>query len=233
LPIDEIPCSRLKKGFSLVELLAVMSMAVLLMTISGPVVGALKRSGSVTRASDDLSRTMELARVYAMANNTYVRVAFGSINPGSAGRLTPAMVVLVMGSVDSTSSMNSAADMANAAKWVSLSKPLIMENLCMYDATLNAQSPSTANDAVPSATDIGMFSKVVASLGTVNFSSFIQFNSSGEACVIQGQTARYIKIACDQPVQPNNMSVAQNKNPFILRLSGVNGSIGILRKENM
>lgn len=220
-------------GFSLVELLVVIGVMALLVAFSGPMVGAIKSSNSVNRAASNLSQTMELARAYAMTHNTYVRVALGQVNAGVSGRVTPATVAWVIGATDGTLSANSAPDMIDPSKWRPLAKPLIMENFCMYDGTLNAQSPSTVGDAVPSGTDIKTFSRNIPSLGTVNFNSIIQFNPSGEACVIQGQTARYIKIACDQPLQPSNATTAQNKNPFILRLSGVNGRIDILRKENM
>jgi prepilin-type N-terminal cleavage/methylation domain-containing protein len=225
------PLSR-REGFSLVELMFVIGVISLLTMISGPVMGTLQGSRTVDRMSVELSQKVEGARIYAMANNTYVRLALGRAD-ATSGRGLPATVVLAMGAADSTLSANTGADMANSSKWIPLGKPLTMDNLCAYDALLNASNPSTADDATPSDTDIASFSKVIPGMGTVTFSSFVQFNPAGEACVVQGQTARYIKIACDQPVQPNDLATARNKNPFIIRISGVNGRVDILRKENM
>ncbi|XHR26734.1 MAG: hypothetical protein ACFUZC_12325 [Chthoniobacteraceae bacterium] len=201
--------------------------------ISGPVMGTLQGSRTVNRMSVELSQKVEGARIYAMANNTYVRLALGQVDAAASGRGLPATVVLAMGAADSTLSANTGADMANSSKWIPLGKSLTMDNVCVYDALLNATNPSTTDDATPSDTDIASFSKAIPGMGTVTFSSFVQFNPAGEACVVQGQTARYIKIACDQPVQPNNLATARNKNPFIVRISGVNGRVDILRKENM
>ncbi len=122
--------------------------------------------------------------------------------------------------------------MANDSYWSPILQPLIVRDLLIYDS-LNGSSPNTATDSKPSSTDIAAFSRCVAALGTVSFNQVVQFSPSGEAGVLKSEAARYIKIAMDQPLQPTNTETARNKNPFILRLSGINGSVDVLRKESL
>jgi hypothetical protein len=61
----------------------------------------------------------------------------------------------------------------------------------------------------------------------LTFTAFVQFDPSGEARVNTTELARNIKIGLDKPAPQGG------KNPFILRLSGMNGTIVVIRKEDM
>lgn len=226
---------RSARGFTLLELIAVMGIMAVLLAVSGPAIHAIKGAGGVTKASADLARSLELARVYAMANRTYVRVGISqrdSIN----GRQIPSLVILTSFSADGSDQ----GDTSDAAKWPALGKPLVVDNMRIFDS-LNAAQPNTQNDVTPSqdssdnsGTLIGKFSRTVPGFGAslLNFDYAIQFSPNGEARVCTDEPARFIKIGLDEP-DPADDQAPRNKNPLILRLSATNGGINILRKESM
>lgn len=223
--------SRRVKGFTLIEMIAVMGIMAILLAVSGPAIHAIKGAGGVTKASADLSRSLELARVYAMANRTYVRVGLAQAD-STGGNRSP-LVIMTSFSADGSDQ----GDTADAAKWPQLGKPLVVENLRIFDS-LNASQPNTENDVTPSQESsetgmIGKFSRKVPGFGsTLNFTYAVQFSPNGEARVCTNEPARFIKIAIDEP-DPANNTLPLNKNPLILRLSAANGGINVLRKENM
>jgi prepilin-type N-terminal cleavage/methylation domain-containing protein len=220
-------------GFTLIELLTVMTIVAILGAASMPALRALASAGNTNKAATGLSQTLELARVYAMANSTYVRVVISEM-PAGSGNTTPTLVALTLYSAEGSGS----GDMAKPEEWPSLGKPLVLHNLKMFDS-LNANKPDTSLDVTPAGTNVkgtrlADFTRRIAGLGSGNltFASTIQFSPSGEATVSEDEPARYIKIAIDQPVGQNG-STALEKNPVIVRLSGTNGSISVLRAEDM
>ena len=63
-------------AFTLLELLVVMAIIAILMVLVAPAFTNIKTSNDVTTAAYTISGTLEQARNYAMANNTYVYVGF-------------------------------------------------------------------------------------------------------------------------------------------------------------
>lgn len=214
------------QGFTLMEVLVVLTIMALLVGLSGAAIQGLTGAGTVNRNINDLSGALDLARTYARANHTYVRVALGQV-PASATNPTPSVAVLLLYSSDGQLDAASSSDMANAAQWP-LVKPLFFLNNLVFSDSLNGTTPDTSSDSYPSQTDIGPLSITgMPTLSGVSFTAFIQFDPSGEAQVSTTTLARNIKIGLDKP------SPQQGKNPFILRLSGMNGTIVVIRKEDM
>jgi prepilin-type N-terminal cleavage/methylation domain-containing protein len=221
----------MKKGFSLIELLVVMAIIALLAASTGPAISGLMGAGTVDKAIGDLSGTLKQARAYAMANNTYVRVVIGSAVP--AGELQPKLVVVSLYSLDGTENVD-----PTAVSWPMISPPLLISNFQV--TAQNAIAPDTSTDDMPSLntyTTNTPISRTLPIVGNVAFTSCIEFFPSGEASigfptgtpaqVGLAPPSRFIKIAVDKP------GSLSGKNPFILRLSGINGTVNILRKENM
>jgi type II secretory pathway pseudopilin PulG len=237
-------------AFTLVELLAVMAIIVIMTSLCVPVMHSIAGSGQTDAAITRLTGTYELARAYAMSNHTYVRVGLANVNV-QAGISQPTVVVIVIASNDGTLTNNSAQNMATSQYWSAIGTPLILSNLWNYDslntsaAAISAQPPlaaDTSSDLVPSSTDIGSpgFTRTNGPLSSLpsppTFTAIVQFDPAGEARVLQAQTAHYIKVGLDQPSSAPTSSSSQgwqNKNPFILRISGINGSVSILRKETL
>jgi len=205
-----------KNAFSLVELLAVMGILAIMAGASTIAMKSLGGSGSTQRAADDLALTLELARAYAMSHNTVVRVAFGK---ASAGRSTPATVVVVLASVD-----GSPAAMSTPGQWVRISRPLVLDNFIFDDGLAAGTLPEGV--MMPSQTDIGAIGYRLPDVGTIQFDAFLQFSAAGEAAVLAGEPARSIQIGMDRPTPE------RGRDPFVLRLSGMNGSLITLRKED-
>lgn len=214
-------------AFSLIELLSVLGIIAILSMVAGPAIRSLKGAGDVNQAIADSSRFLELARLHAMANNTYVRVAIAPI-PASGGRMTDGTMLVAMNSADGT--LGADESLGDPSKWPMIGRPLILENLVIDD---KLDTPLTTADVTPSGANvqggtlITPISRPVPGQGSspVAFSSFIQFSPSGESRVARDEPARNIKLGFQQ-------SVGSQGNPFILRLSGSNGRVSILRKED-
>lgn len=220
-------CGTRFRAFSLIELLGVLGILAMLSVVAGPALRSLGMAGDINQAIADSSRFLELARMHAMANNTYVRVAIARV-AGPGGRLNDGTILVAMSSADGA--VGADDDMADAAKWPMIGRPLILANLAVDDeldtsVTTADVTPSGGN--VQEGTLITPVSRVVPGQGAVpvTFSSFIQFSPSGESRVARDEPARNIKLAFQQVA-------GSRENPFILRLSGSNGGISILRKED-
>lgn len=214
-------------AFSLIELLSVMAIIVTLSAVSMPAITSIKGGGSVNKSVADLSSTLELARTYAMANRTYVRVILSEV-PAAGDRLLPSIIAQPIYAANGTA----AGDMTKSDEWPSLSRPLVLDNLKMYDTMDGAATAvNTSADVTPLGRNVqgafmAPFTRALPGKGTQTFTGVIQFSPTGEARVSFDEPARFIKISLDQPKDSTN---GQKKNPFILRLSGINGSIKILR----
>src|ERR1043166_3105964 len=70
--------SRLQRfnGFTLLELLIVLSIVAMLMVLIAPAFTTIKSGGDVTGAAYTIKGVLDTARTYAKANNTYVWVGF-------------------------------------------------------------------------------------------------------------------------------------------------------------
>jgi prepilin-type N-terminal cleavage/methylation domain-containing protein len=227
-----------QSGFTLFEMMTVIVIIALLSVLSGPAIQAISQAGTVNRASSDLATTFEMARTYAMAHRTYVRVAFAQM-PVSATRALPETVVLSIYSVDGTLDRSAATDMQKVATWPALDAPLVINGLVVLPALVES-SPDTppdddpSNPPTPSAASpaIAAFTRQTGAITpTPNYVYCVQFNPNGEAGITTITPSRHIRLGLDQPVSTANPTVARDKNPFIIRLSGINGSITVLRKN--
>lgn len=213
--------TRKAQAFTLVELLVVMGIISILATLSAPAIQAIYGAGSTNRAIGNLSGTLEMARAYALANHTYVRVGLHALS-SSAARPTGAVVLAPMYSVDGSETAAMTTD-----NWKPLSPPVFLGN-CVPQSSLNAASPDTSADSDPfsTASSFGTLALPIAGASTVSINYFIQFTPSGEACLGADQPVRYIKIG----MAPLSGKAALS---FLIRLSGINGTVTVLRQENM
>jgi prepilin-type N-terminal cleavage/methylation domain-containing protein len=126
-------------GFTFIELLIVTGIIAMLIALVAPAFTSIKSGGDVTSALSAVSGTLEQARTYAMANNTYVWVGFyeeASSNPGTAGR--GRIIMSVIASKDGTqifdpSSSPSSTNNLDGTKVVQLGKLTKIENMHLGD----------------------------------------------------------------------------------------------------
>jgi type II secretory pathway pseudopilin PulG len=76
-------------AFTLIELLVVIGMMTAMMTLAIPAFNAIGNGNESTKAAYDIAGTLEQARAYAMAHNTYVWVGFVEENAAKASPSTP------------------------------------------------------------------------------------------------------------------------------------------------
>jgi prepilin-type N-terminal cleavage/methylation domain-containing protein len=210
------------RGFSLIEVLVVMGIITLLTAMTVPAIYSLSKANGVDRAAADVVRVLELSRSFAMAHQTYVRVGISQVQ----GR---GLVLLPIYPLNGSLDADTAADMNDYSKWGQLIPAVFLEHFQMND-NLQALVPSTIDDREPSESDIPSFRRKAG--GTRDggqdpeFSSFIQFNPNGEARVLKNTVARHVKIGMSR-------SDSGSANPLIVRLSGTNGAMEVLRKEDV
>jgi Tfp pilus assembly protein FimT len=222
---------KARQAFSIVELLAVIAIIAALGGMAGVAFSSLNSSGATNKACADFQGVLSMARTYAIANRTYVRIAMAQVDIGTN---ESALVVLPISAADGSLAADDAAAMSDPQQWPAIARPLILRDFSVNNE-INAKNPDTsadlALDAAPPADDasagrIPSFRRQIPSLGPAQptFAMFVQFSPSGNASVLKGLPARYIKIGVEK-------RHAHADNRFILRLSGLNGTVSILRKE--
>ena len=68
------PARTVRGGFTLVEMLAVLGVIAVITALVVPAVTGINGSNNLTKATYDVASALEMARTYALANNTYVWV---------------------------------------------------------------------------------------------------------------------------------------------------------------
>jgi prepilin-type N-terminal cleavage/methylation domain-containing protein len=116
LPLSSFGRYR-RSGFSLVEMLTVISIAAILAVLSMPALQGLQSAGGFDKSVYGLADALNLARSYAVANNTYVYVGLTEVdrrqNPGAvpqvagSGRVALSIVATTDGTSDYSSSNSS------------------------------------------------------------------------------------------------------------------------------
>lgn len=102
-------CARALRGFTLIEMLTVVSIMAVLGLLSVPALQSLQQGGRFTASAYNLADTLNLARTYAVANNTYVYVGLTEVNrttlaSGGLGRIAAAVVATKDGTSGVTAS---------------------------------------------------------------------------------------------------------------------------------
>jgi len=217
-------------GFTLVELLTVIALMSIMMAMLVPALTGIKGAGDVTKAAFDVAGTLEQARAYAMANNTYVYVGFTErdgmdVTKPGVGQI----LVAAMGSRDGTRNFGT-----NNSNLVPLSKLRRIENAHLQDSLPNSGSMSrpvvdaafrVGNDAFQLG---GPFTSGFTSSSGYSFTKVIQFAPSGTVSIPSATVSvpHWMEIGL---VGARGNSVPGGSNCAALVLVGVTGSAKIYR----
>ncbi len=239
------------KGFTLVELLVVVAIMALIIAASTPALRGLKGSGDFTKASGSLLDAINLARTYAVANNTYVYLGIAEIQrnqPASTASATAGIgeiVVAIVASKDGTSSRTAGTWADNYSNGADLA---LVTKLQFFDQVHVATSPfpqgtgtmarPTDNVANFGSNTLVDFTQTPFSLplgrsiggGQYNFVNVIPFNPQG-APMPNGQAVEWIEIdfqpspgsGSTAPTPPTNVN-AGNQAAIL-----IDGSTGVPR----
>ena len=217
------------RAFTLLELLTVISVIAIMMVTVVPAFTGIKGAGDVTKAAFDVAGTLEQARAYAMANNTYVFVGFTEqdgmdVTKTGFGQI----LVAAMGSKDGT------RNGTNSSNLVPLSKLRRIENVHLQDSLPN--SGAMTRPAVADACRVGnanfqvdvSYQNAFKAASGYSFTKIIQFDPRGTASIPSATVSvpHWMEIGL---VGARGNSVAGTSNCAALVLGGVTGSAKIYR----
>ena len=186
------PARGNSRGFSLVELLTVISIAGILAVLTVPAMQGLQQSGNFNRSLYALSDSLNLARSYAMANNTYVyagltevdctqsTLASPQVNNGVGGRVILSIVATKDGTSDSSSWS------ATGANLVQVRQPQIYDFL-KKDADVDAFNKKIASIITKNSGD------TTRSLYAMRFSDIYLHDTFNHGTRISGRD-EYVKL---------------------------------------
>jgi prepilin-type N-terminal cleavage/methylation domain-containing protein len=218
-------------GFTLLELLVVMAVMSIMMIVVLPAVSGISGAGKVTKAAFDVAGTLEQARAYAMANNTYVFVGFterDGIDPSKTG--IGQILVASMGSIDGTRNFG-----ANNSNLFPLAKLRRIDNAHLQDSLPN--SGAMERPLVDATCRVGsdtfqlgdpFTSGFSFSPGNYSFTKIIQFDPRGSASIPSSTLSipHFMEIGF---VGARGNLVASTTNCAALILFGITGSVKIYR----
>jgi prepilin-type N-terminal cleavage/methylation domain-containing protein len=147
------------RGFTLVELLAVVSIIAILMVLVAPAFTNIKSAGDVTGAAYAIKGVLDTARTYAKANNTYTWVGFfeeNVANPTSPNSSTPAVgrvIMSIVASKDGTTvyDPNNLATI-DATKLIPVGKLTKVDNVHLWTHTDTPSGTGSTFDTRPNVT---------------------------------------------------------------------------------
>ena len=229
-----LPPSKGNIGFSLIELLVVISIIAVLAAAMGPAFNAFMGAGGLAKAAGDISSTMQLARSYAMSKNTYVYVGFQEVDAvqptisDGAGRLVLAAVASKAGTraTDFTNGVVaiSKAQMLNGAHLTSTASLTAEGNMKRPSADLDMSS-TTAHANFQFKWPIGGTPKYT-------FARVIEFDPQGVARVQTTASGSSSVVPCIEialvPARGNTV-LAANANQASVQINGITGATRIFR----
>jgi prepilin-type N-terminal cleavage/methylation domain-containing protein len=149
-----------RAGFTLVELLVVVGIMVIMAGLITPAITSLKGSGDETKATFDISGAIQMARTYAVANDTYTWVGFFE-EDGSRYSTTPAtggvgrIVLATVASRDGTIAYNPAT-LASVTGTAAISgTSLILINPLIKISNMHLKTAISGDSVFPMGTGTG------------------------------------------------------------------------------
>jgi Tfp pilus assembly protein FimT len=241
-PLFQSHAAGWKTAFTLVELLVVVGVMAIMTALVVPAFTAMQGSANVTKTAYDVEGALELARTYAMANNTYSWVGFFEEDPtqssGVAG--TGRVVISTVASKDGTEiyantgnlSMPSAGllqvaalvKLANAhldtLASTAISRPVISSTEYQVGSPAFGESDS----GTPNLTT---YNYPITGTAQYTFAKIIQFSPQGDATKIVDSPTQLMEIGL-RPAHGNVVD-AGSKNLVALQITGIGGLVQIYR----
>lgn len=204
-----------QRSFSLTELLVVIAVMAMLMSVSLPALTSLAFGGHFNQAVTEVNGMLEQARQYAVAQNTYVWVAFNIDQVNSIDQLA----VAVVSSKDGTDLGPPYVNPTSSSSTIRLvSKIRTFPQLLLQDTP-------TATNSLTSSSFFSM--KIPGASGSSSlFTRGIQFTPSGEARVA-GSPVDVIEFGL-QPKR-NSSAPTDTNNIAIVRVTGITGRVKVDR----
>lgn len=231
--------SRQQRAFTLVEMLVVISIVALLTAIAAPALMGPTSSGRMNQNLLELSGLLEQARQYAIAQNTYVWVAFAP-QTDKTGMKT--LSVALVASNDGTdparpsSWANSSYGAVPSAQFGLVSKIITLHQISLSDAGTFGTSvmpslPATpapisgpANNVASNAN--GFFNLQIPGTSSPQaFTEAVQFTPTGE---VRNGSNPVDLVELDW--QPQKGTSVDTNNVAVIRVNGLTGESVIYRR---
>ena len=229
---------RARKAFSLVELLVVIAIIAILTAAGGPAISALTSSGTANQNISQLSGILEQAREYAVAQNTYVWVAFYPSTAANGSKQVSVAVVASADGSDPASNSNSAWQEYSYGAVPSSTLSLVSKIVTLKQVSLQSAgaftfpslpaTPSVADpiNSVASNSNAGFFTINLPGVGaSTSFTQAVEFTPSGQA----RNSASPVDVI-DVDLKPQKGTVDDSSNVAVLRISGLTGETAVYRE---
>jgi len=234
LPVPRKRC-RLG-GFTLIELLTVISIILLVARFMIPAFIGLNGAGDFTSALDTVSGTLEQARAFAMAKNTFVFVGITEVDSSVSGSSpqtggTGQIVMSVVSSKDGTCMTSGSGWSPDSAHLWQVSKAIRIQNAHLQPVPVTSGNLARpVSDALIESGSATPFPFAYPLSGTAgyNFTNVIQFSPQGAATLVQSVNPHYIELGIYQTHGTAVSSVQQAKYAAI-QIDGVSGAVRTFR----
>jgi prepilin-type N-terminal cleavage/methylation domain-containing protein len=247
-----------KSAFTLVELLSVIALIAILSFLAVPAIQSLSKAGGFTKAVYDMADSLNLARSYAVAQNTYVYVgltevdvtqlpsASPQVNAGIGGRL----ILAAVATNDGTNGMNGTPSPGAWSSNYAGSNLTLVRQAQVFDflhvaaAAFGAGTGTMARPAstpvlLAASSGIGTFSlPLVTTLGNgkYNFntptSAIITYNPHGSVLDVNGNPVQRLEIDL-QPMSGTKTPPApggvNQGNLAAIVIDGTTGAVTVYR----
>jgi prepilin-type N-terminal cleavage/methylation domain-containing protein len=234
---------RHSSGFTLLELLIVVSITGLLLVLMAPAFTSIKSGTDVTSAAYTIKDVLETARTYAKANNTYTWVGFsGSIGSPVTGNVALVVVASKDGTDLGTSVNQLPGDRVDITTGVTpVGKAMRLENAHIgdtgtptNDGTDFESRPSVNTNYRIGATGTQYNSDYYFIEQGTQFDRWIRFSPRGEA-VVKGGATQITPYAEVGLLPTHGTTLAATTNPasgnlVAIQISGLGGNVRIYRR---
>jgi prepilin-type N-terminal cleavage/methylation domain-containing protein len=251
---------RRSSGFTLLELLIVLSIVGLLLGLIAPAFTTVKSSGDVTSAAYTIKGVLDTARTYAKANSTYTWVGFfeedvsqGATSPATGG--TGRVVMSIVASKDRTKiydptnlgqqtltsgliQVGKLIKIANIHLWTHTDTP--SGTGWTFDTRTNVAPTYCIGDASPSnsTTPFGYPVGNPAPTAQYTFVKTVEFSPRGEPRINNstinpnGTEVFPLQTAAEIALKPTHGSLVDDNSPNLvaIQFTGVGGNVKIYRK---
>ncbi len=197
------------RGFSLAEILVVITVIAALLTLAGPLVRQASRGNSPVAVAGGIASELERAKTTATAKNTYVWTYLGPHQTE-----TTALQLIAWESADGTPDRNP-ANLASSGRARSFENFTLNPALPAY-----GDRPGVAAANRPAAAVWLRFSPS----GEVHATAVAPGMSSEEPPEISGELARWIELGL-QPTREGKIIAALERDTAVIHIAGLTGQI--------
>jgi len=239
--------SARRSGFTLVEILAVLAIGLIVAALSLKSFSGIL-SGGFNQVVSDMSETMEQARAYAMANNTYVYVGFDEVAAGSTATPAPTgnglVVVAIAASADGSNGFYSSQtwspnNSSGTFNLVAISKLMKFPNIHLLNLSANTTGtmvrPTPGSQNYYLGTPVGSSGfgfawplAAASSSANYNFSNMIRFGPQGDASIINQTTGTAAPVVdyLEVGLEPSHgATVTTTGNVCAIQIDGSTGLV--------